>query len=133
MCRIDPDVAVLLESAPELTDRYLALVEDVDGDPGAVALFAELADYVSGLVGEVERHRPSLLRCLAGVEAVARVSEDAEELIVWAFFDNLSPDTCRRLGAWLGPRTRSLLDEVDHAGVGCPWRTATRRDPPAPC
>ena len=35
-------------------------------------------------------------------------SEDAAELVAWAFLDSLSPDDRRRLGGWLGPRTRSL-------------------------
>jgi hypothetical protein len=48
------------------------------------------------------------------VEKVAETSEDAEELIVWSFFDNLSPDDVRRLDPWLGPATRALVDEADH-------------------
>jgi hypothetical protein len=110
---MDDEVAQLLERAPEFGDRYRELVAWADGDPGAAAVFAELADYVAGLVAEVERSRPSLERCLAGVEEVAGRSPDAEELVVWSFFEGLSPDDVRRLGPWLGPRTRALLDEVD--------------------
>ena len=84
-----------------------------DGDPGAAAAFVELADYVSGLAEAVEQFRPALVRCLSAIETVAETSEDAEELIVWCLFDNLSPDDVRRLEPWLGPHTRSLLDGAD--------------------
>lgn len=102
---IDDEVGLVLERVPEFTGRYLDLVAAADGDPGAAAAFVELADYVAGLAEAVERFRPPLLRCLAGVEAVAETSENAEELIVWSFFDNLSPDDVRRLDPWLGPAT----------------------------
>jgi hypothetical protein len=110
---IDDEVTQVLDSAPEFTDRYLELVRAADGDPGASAVFAELAEYVAGLVGELDHVRPRLERCLAGVEKVAASSDDAEELVIWSFFDNLSPDDVGRLEPWLGPRTRALLDEVD--------------------
>lgn len=110
---IDGDVARVLEAAPECADRYLELVESTDGDPGAAAVFVELAEYVGALVAGIERFRPALERCLAGVDRVAESSVDAEDLVVWAFFDNLSPDDVRRLGPWLGPQTRALLGEVD--------------------
>jgi hypothetical protein len=115
---IDGDLGLVLEAAPEFADRYLDLVEAADGDPGAVAAFVELAEYVAALVAQIERYRPALERCLAGVERVAESSEDAEELILWAFFENLSLDDVRRLGPWLGPRTRALLDEADRLPPG---------------
>ena len=68
---IDPEVSTLLTAAPEFVDRYLELVAAADGDPGAPVTFTELADYVVGLLSEVERVRPSLARCLDGVEKVA--------------------------------------------------------------
>jgi hypothetical protein len=108
---IDDEVSLLLDQAPEFTDRYLDLVEAADGDPGAAAAFVELADYVAGLATALEQFRPALVHCLGAVEKVAETSENAEELIVWSFFDNLSPDDIRRLDLWIGPRTRSLLDE----------------------
>jgi hypothetical protein len=110
---IDDEVTQVLEGAPEFTDRYLELVRAADGDPGAAAVFAELAEYVAGLVGQLEQVRPRLERCLAGVERVVETSDEAEELVIWSFFDNLSPDDVGRLEPWLGPRTRALLDEVD--------------------
>jgi hypothetical protein len=112
---IDDEVAQVLDGVPEFTSRYLNLVEAADGDPGSAAVFAELADYVAELVAEVERCRPTLERCLAGVEIVAGTSLDAEDLIIWSFFDSLSPDDVLHLGPWLGPRTRALLDETDQA------------------
>ena len=108
---IDDEVSLLLDQAPEFTDRYLELVEEADGDPGAAAAFVELADYVAGLASGLEQFRPALVHCLGAVEKVAETSDNAEELIVWSFFDNLSPDDLRRLDLWIGPRTRSLLDE----------------------
>ncbi len=111
----DPEVELVLERAPGFIDRYLELVDGADGDPGAAAAFVELADYAAGLAEGVERFRPSLVGCLAAVEAVAESSENAEELIVWSFFDNLSPDDISRLDPWLGPRTRLLVDEADRS------------------
>ena len=110
---LDTEVAVVLEAAPGFVDRYLDLTEAADGDPGIAATFTELADYVADLVAEVERDTATLTRCLEGVESVAVSSEDAAELVAWAFLDSLSPEDRRRLGAWLGPRTRALLKEVD--------------------
>jgi hypothetical protein len=110
----DTEVGLVLDGAPGFTGRYLELVDAADGDPGAAAAFAELAEYVSGLAEGVEQFRPALVGCLGAIETVAETSEDAEELIVWCFFDNLSPDDIRRLEPWLGPRTRSLLDGADH-------------------
>ncbi len=54
-----------------------------------------------------------LARCLQGVEWVAARSEDSAELVAWAFLDSLTPDDRLRLAGWLGPRTRSLLREVE--------------------
>ncbi len=108
-----PEVAVVLEASPGFVDRYLDLVEAADGDPGPAATFTELADYVAGLAEEIERFTPVLTRCLEGIESVAASSEDAAELVTWAFLDSLSPDDRRRLAGRLGPRTRALLDDVD--------------------
>ncbi len=110
---MDAGVAVVLEAAPGFVDRYLDLAEAADGDPGTAATLTELADYVAGLVTEIERRAPVLARCLAGVESVATSSDDGAELVAWAFLDSLSPDDRRRLVGWLGPRTRALLHEVD--------------------
>jgi hypothetical protein len=110
---LDPEVTVMLEASPGFIDRYLDLAEAADGDPGVAATLTELADYVAGLAAEIERVTPVLARCLDGVESVAASSEEAAELVAWAFLDSLSPDDRRRLGRWLGPRTRALLHEVD--------------------
>jgi hypothetical protein len=110
---MDQEVAVVLEAVPEFVDRYLDLVEAADGEPGLAATFTELADYVAGLAGEIERRQPVLRRCLEGVESVAAGSEDGAEVVAWAFLDSLSPDDRRLLAGRLGPRTRALLDDVD--------------------
>jgi hypothetical protein len=68
---IDAQVALVLQAAPGFVDRYLDLAEAADGDPGMAATFTELADYVAGLVAEIERCTPLLTRCLEAVEAVA--------------------------------------------------------------
>lgn len=110
---IDNDVVVLLEAVPEFAERYLELVASADGDPGAAVALSELADYVGGLVAELERYRPVLDRCLGAVESVAASSDDSAELVAWAFLDSLAPDERRRMTDWFGPRTRALLEEVD--------------------
>jgi len=115
---IESEVALVLERAPDFGGRYLEMVDQADGDPGAAAAFVELADYVAGLAAGVERFRPALVRCLTAIECVAETSEIAEELVVWSFFDNLSPDDISRLDRWLGPRTRTLLDDAETASLG---------------
>jgi hypothetical protein len=115
---LDPEVTLVLEAAPGFVDRFLDLTEAADGDPGAAATFTELADYVAGLAAEIERFRPVLARCLEGVESIATSSDDAAELVAWAFLDSLSPDDRRRLEGWLGPRTRALLEEVETGSRG---------------
>jgi hypothetical protein len=110
---MDGEVAVVLGAAPGFVDRYLDLAEAADGDPGLAATFTELADYVAGLLAEIGRCTPVLTGCLEGVESVATSSEDAAEIVTWAFLDSLSPDDRRRLERWLGPATRALLREVD--------------------
>jgi hypothetical protein len=110
---LEAEVAEVLEATPGFVDRYLDLVEAADGDPGLAATFTELADYVAGLAAEIERSTPVLARCLAGVESVALRSDEAADLVAWAFLDSLSPDDRCRLSGWLGPRTRALLEEVD--------------------
>lgn len=104
---------MVLATAPGFVDRYLDLVEAADGDPGMAATFTELADYVAGLADEIGRLGPVLAQCLLGVESVAASSDEAAEVVAWAFLDSLSPDDRRRLVDWLGPRTRALLHDVD--------------------
>ena len=92
---------------------YLEMVRTSDDDPGAPGLLAEMADYVTQLLRTDEAAVFFLGRSFAGVEQVALHSEDAEDLVVWSFFDAFSPDDFRRVEQWLGPRTRALLDEVE--------------------
>lgn len=108
-----PDVVTILDAVPEYAERYLDLVEVVDGDPGPAAAFAELAEWAAELVLGLERYRPTLVQVLACVEDLARHSEDAEELVGWAFLDGLSPDDLRRLEPWFGTATRAILDGLD--------------------
>jgi hypothetical protein len=110
---IDAQVAVVLEATPGFVHRYLELADAADGDPGMAATFTELAGYVAGLAAEIERCTPVLTRCLDAVESVAASSDDAAEVVAWAFLDSLSPDDRRRLERWLGTRTGALLREVD--------------------
>ncbi len=107
-----PEVATILEAVPEFVDRYLELVEAVDGDPGAPATFTELADYLVGN-GTGPGSSPAVVaRCMSAIERVARESNDAEELVGWAFLDCLSPEDRAHLGPWLGPRTLELAETV---------------------
>jgi len=114
---MDDEVALILRECPEFVPAYLALVHEADGEPGAAAVLAEFADYVADLAGTVERSLPLLERCLVGVEKLARSSEDAEDLVVWSFFDALSADDVRRVEPWLGRQTRALVDDADRSGT----------------
>jgi hypothetical protein len=106
-------VEAVLAAVPEFADRYLALVEAGDGDPGGAAVFAELGDYVAGLLVDPAHHWGELVRCLAAVEAVADGSEDGQDIVAWSFLDGLPPVDRHALEPFLGPCTRSLLAEVD--------------------
>jgi len=113
---IDDVVSELLEAVPEFADRFLELVADADDDPGTAAALTELAEYAAGLALDLERSRPVLVRCLEAVESAARRSDEAAELVAWAFLDSLAPADRARLAPWFGARTRALLDEVEGPG-----------------
>lgn len=108
------DVTALLEALPEFTPRYLELVHDADGDPGANEAFSELADFVSELSSGLEHFRPLLVRCLTAIEEVAGSSDDAEELVGWCFLDYLSLDARRVVIPWMGPSTLSILEAIEN-------------------
>ena len=110
---VDPVVETILGAVAGFGDRYVALAEACDGDPGAAAAFAELADYVAELLTDPVRHRRVLASCSAAIDAVAEASEDGREAVAWSFLEALSPDDRYALEPWLGPRGRSLLAEVD--------------------
>ncbi|HXX88928.1 MAG TPA: hypothetical protein VEI83_01735 [Acidimicrobiales bacterium] len=118
---LDPEVIIVLRLVPEFAERYLTLVEEVDGDPGAVLAFTDLADFTAALARELDRRLPLLERCLGAIEEVAATSPDADELVGWAFLDTLSPEETRALGPWLGPATRALLERLElQPGEGRP-------------
>jgi hypothetical protein len=112
----ESSVAVLLDQVPEFSPAYLSLVQVFDEHPGEPIVFTELADFVAERLAALETERPVLERALAAVETVAATSEDATELVGYAFLDSLSPEDRRRIVPWLGPHARSLLDELDASG-----------------
>ncbi len=113
----DPAVATLLQQLPEFEAPYLELVTTFDDAPGGPAVFIELADFVAARLAAVEADRPVLERAFHAIETVVIAGDDdAATLVGYAFFDSLSPDDRQRIRPWLGPGTRSLLDELD-AGV----------------
>lgn len=105
----------ILSVLPEFADHYMTLVEDADGDPSPPAVFSELADYVAELIEQFEACEPQLVRCLGAIEQVATSSDDAQELVGWAFLDSLSPDHLRRLDPWFGSGTRAMLEELEQS------------------
>jgi hypothetical protein len=110
----DQAVAVVLDQVPEFETAYLDLVDTFDDAPGGPAVFTELADFVASRLAWMEADRPVLERTLQAIEVVAD-GQDTEsvELVGYAFLDSLSPVDRDRIRPWLGPRTRSLLDELD--------------------
>jgi len=111
---IDGATATLLSLVPELRTAYLELVELVDDDPGPAAVFAELAALVAGWLASVGQTQPALDRAFRALEAVAEdASEEALELVGYAFFDNLSPDEQRAAQRWIGPCTRAMMEVLD--------------------
>jgi len=48
---------------------------------------------VAELASEIERFTPVLTRCLEGVESVAVSSDEAAELVAWAFSTACPPTT----------------------------------------
>jgi hypothetical protein len=108
------DVTTLLRELPEFKPRYLELVGDADGEPGANEAFSELADFVTELASGLEQFRPLIVRCLSAIEGVAEASDDAEELVGWCFLDYLSLDTRRVVIPWMGPSTLSILETIEN-------------------
>ncbi len=102
----------ILVTAPELLDRFVPLLREADGDPGAAAFLGNLAEHVSELATAIGSCAPRLAACLAAVEAVATSSPDAEELVGWAFLDSLSDEELRMLHAGLGARTLAILESM---------------------
>jgi hypothetical protein len=110
----DQAVAVVLDQVPEFEAAYLDLVATFDDAPGGPAVFTELADFVASRLAWMEADRPVLERTLQAIELVADGQDpDSVELVGYAFLDSLSPIDRDRIRPWLGPRTRSLLDELD--------------------
>lgn len=110
---IEPEVRLLLHRVPELGERYVALVEAADGDPGTAATLGELGEVVSEWAGQLAHLEPVLRRTLAALEEMAARSEEAQELVAGAFLDSLSPDEVRLLRPWFGPATRAALDDLE--------------------
>jgi hypothetical protein len=110
----DQAVAVVLDQVPEFETAYLDLVSTFDDAPGGPAVFTELADFVASRLAWMEADRPVLERTLRAIEIVAD-GQDGESvaLVGYAFLDSLAPIDRDRIRPWLGPRTRSLLDELD--------------------
>ena len=109
------EAATVLESVPEFAHRFLDLVAAADGDPGLRAVFTELAEFVASLLSEQDPPPDVLARCMAGVEKVARESEDAESLIGWSFLGSLCSEDRGLLAPWFGPRTLELAREAEEA------------------
>jgi len=110
---MDAGIALLLQRVPEFTDRYLLLVEQVDGDPGTAATLGELADFAAELARQLEELRPVLDRLMVVVEELSATSDDGGDLVAGAFLDSLSPDDLRRLRPWFGRATWAILDELE--------------------
>jgi hypothetical protein len=111
--RIPSKIATVLESVPEFAHRFLDLVEAADGDPGPAAVFTELAEFVASLLSEQTPSPNVLARCMAGVEKVARESEEAQTLIGWSFLGSLCPEDRRRLAPWFGPHTIASARDLE--------------------
>jgi hypothetical protein len=109
----EPEVAVVLREVPQFAGRYVALAGQADGDPGAAAVFEELADFAGELLRVLGGAQPCLARLLGAVEEVASTSADAEELVGGAFLDNLGPDELRLLERSMGPATRAIRDGLE--------------------
>ena len=110
----DRAVAVVLHQVPEFETAYLDLVTAFDDAPGGPAVFTELADFVASRLAWMEADRPVLERTLRAIELVAGTQDrESAELVGYAFLDSLSPIDRDRIRPWLGPQTRSLLDELE--------------------
>ncbi len=99
----------MLSAAPGIWDRYLDLVEAFDGEPGAIDLLSDLADYVAGLLVAGQGSDTELEACLRGLEAYAENTEGSEGLIASAFFDSLPPEVLEGIRPKLGSRCSAAL------------------------
>ena len=117
---IEPEVEKVLTAVPELSPRYIELVEAADDDPGAPAVFEELAVFVTEhLRSEAGAIDDALVdRVLWAVESAAQ-GPDAEELVSWSFLENLGEPELEELQGRMGRRTALLLEEIgDGDGAG---------------
>ena len=112
---LDPAVVTVLRVVPEFADRYLDLVEEADGDPGAPVAFAELAEFVADLVAALDRQRPLLERCLARRRGGGeRRPPTPTSSSAGPFSTRLPPRRRRAAARWPRPgSTLALLDELE--------------------
>lgn len=114
-----PEVATLIQAVPEFVFRYLDLVEEADGVPGAEAVFCDFADFVSDVATKGDEQAPAMLaRYVTAIETVASTSEDAEDLIGWSFLDYLSLEARQAILPLIGPATLAILETVESPNAG---------------
>jgi hypothetical protein len=102
---------------PEFVTRFLTLVDGCGDDPGEPLVLMELADFVSEHLDAIRSERSLLVRALATVEAhLESISHDPIgcEFVAFAFFDSFTPEVRQRLVHEVGPRSRRLIEALDH-------------------
>ena len=120
----DPDPAIdggifllaVAATLPEFWPTAREMIEAGDGEPGDPVVLLELADFVADHLAALGDGRPVLRRALDLIEVLIGCAADPEatsELVGMAFFDSFSLEDRRRLGPWLGPRSRDALEALD--------------------
>ena len=103
---VDPEhgirqlVLPLLEAVPEFVPLYRRLDEASGGEPGAVTVLMELADFVLDHGVRLDQEQGLLARVLDAVEKhLERLGDDEEasEIVGFAFFDSMPPECLRSL------------------------------------
>jgi hypothetical protein len=107
----------LCRAVPEFVTRYLTLVDGCGDDPGEPLVLMELADFVSERMATVHSDRSVLGRAFATIEAhLESIAQDAIacEFVAFAFFDSFTPELRQRMVHEVGPRSRRLIEALDH-------------------
>jgi hypothetical protein len=112
----DPAVRLLVRRLPEFVPRYLGLAAMVDDEPGSLETFAELASATAAWLAGDDAGGPVRRVCQV-LEEVAADPEAAVELVGLGFLDTLDPSEQEELRPLLGPRTRTILDQLRATGI----------------
>lgn len=105
-------VETLRAHLPAFAGPYEALLADYGEDLTPQVVFHELADLVAAalLAGDEDRFAEAAFAALEHVAGIERI--DAVEAVGLCFLGSLPSEVLGLVGAYVGPRTEAMLDEL---------------------